>query len=279
MALRGTRLSVATLRTYLAGLQHFSFRFGFPTKVAGMHSLGFVLRGLQRSQTDRFTRPPGRPVTVTTLILLRAYIRRHFPPRDAIMLLAAISSAFFDLLRSAEYCSLSSRRFDPDVHLQYSTLDPERGVASLRIKASKTHPFRGGGEASVRLCRTGSALFTALHQLLGTPHLRRPVVRIPGRVILDPGPLGAHPPRGIPFRLRPEHPLLPHRGRVRCGCHGLLLGHDPGPRAVERATPSGAMYSSPPHMCSSPAPHVEVFGVTRGHLGGICCQRQKNQQL
>ena len=33
VALRGTRLSVATLRTYLAGLQHFSFRFGFPTKV------------------------------------------------------------------------------------------------------------------------------------------------------------------------------------------------------------------------------------------------------
>ena len=58
VALRGTRLSVATLRTYLAGLQHFSFRFGFPTKVAGMHSLGFVLRGLRRSQADCFTRPP-----------------------------------------------------------------------------------------------------------------------------------------------------------------------------------------------------------------------------
>ena len=58
VALRDTRLSVATLRTYLAGLQHFSFRFGFPTKVAGMHSLGFVLRGLRRSQADRFSRPP-----------------------------------------------------------------------------------------------------------------------------------------------------------------------------------------------------------------------------
>ena len=53
VAFRGTRLSVATLRTYLAGLQHFSFRFGFPTKVAGMYSLGFVLRGLRRSQADR----------------------------------------------------------------------------------------------------------------------------------------------------------------------------------------------------------------------------------
>ena len=147
VALRGTRLSVATLRTYLAGLQHFSFRFGFPTKVAGMHSLGFVLRGLRRSQADRFTRPPRRPITVTNLILLRAYIHRRFPARDADMLLAAIFSAFFGLLRSAEYCSPSPRRFDPAVHLQYRdlTLDPARGVASLRIKASKTDPFRGGG--------------------------------------------------------------------------------------------------------------------------------------
>ena len=66
-----------------------------------------------------------------------------------------------------------------------------------------------------------------------TPHLRWPVVRIPGRVILDPGPLGAHPLGGIPFLLRPEHPLLPHRGCIRRGGHGLLLGHDPGPQAVE----------------------------------------------
>ena len=176
VALRGTRLSVATLRTYLAGLQHFSFRFGFPTKVAGMHSLGFVLRGLRRSQADRFTWPPWRPITVTTLILLRAYIHRRFPARDAVMLLAAIFSAFFGLLRSAEYCSPSPRRFDPAVHLQYRDLTP-RGVASLRIKASKTDLFREGAS------------------------MRRPVVRIPGRVIPDPGPLGAHPPGGLSFLL------------------------------------------------------------------------------
>ena len=169
VALWGTHLSVATLHTYLAGLPHFSFRFGFPTKVAGMHSLWFVLRGLQRSQADLFTRLPRRPITVTALILLRAYIRCHFPARDAIMLLTAIFSSFFGLLRSTGYCSPSQHRFDPGAHLQYSdlTLDPERGVESLRITASQTDPFRG---ASVRLCRTGSVLcsFTALHQLLGT---------------------------------------------------------------------------------------------------------------
>ena len=165
VALRGTRLSVATLRTYVAGLQHFSFRFGFPTKVAGMHSLGLCCAA---SNAPRPTAARGRlgDLSVTTLILPRAYIRRHFPARDAIMLLAAVFSAFFGLLRSAGYCSPSLRRFDPGVHLQYSdlALDPERGVGSFRITASKTDPFRGGGGgASVRLCRTGSVL--SLHRV------------------------------------------------------------------------------------------------------------------
>ena len=135
VAFQDTHLSVATLCMYWAELQHFSFRFGFPTKVADMHSLGFVLHGLHHSQAESFTWPPRRPITVTTLILLHAYIRCHFPARDAIMLLAAIFSAFFGLLRSAEYCSPSLHRFDPGVHLQYCnlTLDPERGVASLSI--------------------------------------------------------------------------------------------------------------------------------------------------
>ena len=88
------------------------------------------------------------------------------------------------------------------------------------------------------------------------------------QVILDPGPLVAHPPRGIPFLLRPECPLLPHWGRVHHGCHGLLLGHDPGPWAVEEQLLQ-ALRTAPLHICvPSPATHVEVFGVTRGHSVG-----------
>ena len=57
VALRGTRLSVATLRAYVAGLQHFSFRFGFPTKVAGMHSRGLCCAA---SNAPRLTASRGR---------------------------------------------------------------------------------------------------------------------------------------------------------------------------------------------------------------------------
>ena len=107
----------------------------------------------------------------------------------------------------------------------------------------------GGGWGRVRAPLPHRLCSLSLHHVTPvawhTPHLRRPVVRIPGRVILDLGQLGAHPQCGIPFLLRPEHPLLPHWGSVCCGCHGFLLGHDPGPRAV-----AGATYSSPPNKGS-----------------------------
>ena len=200
VALRGTRLSVATLRTYVAGLQHFSLRFGFPMRVADIHSLGLLLRGLQRSQADRFTRPPRRPITVATPILLRAYIRRHFPARDAVMLLAAIFPAFFGLLPYAEYCSpLRAALTRASTYSTTLSLDPERGVASLRIKASKTDPFRWGwGSVRLplphRLRSVPPPRYTSC--LAHTPTSARSHSR---RVILDPGLLGAHPPRGIPF--------------------------------------------------------------------------------
>ena len=202
VALRDTRLFVATLRTYLAGLQHFSFRFGFLTKVAGIHSLEFVLRGLRRSQANRFTRPPRRPITVTTLIPLRAYIHWHFPARDAIMLLAAIFSAFFGLLRSAEYCSPFPGRFDPGVHLQYRdlTLGPCASRHQRQIPSGGGGGGEGGGGGRAPLPHRLRSL--SLHRVTPVawhaPNLRLPVVRIPGRIILDPGPLGAHPPGVFP---------------------------------------------------------------------------------
>ena len=61
LALRGVRLSAATLKFYLAGLQPW-----IPQQDLG-HALSYVLRGLWRSQGARFTRPPRWPITVTTV--------------------------------------------------------------------------------------------------------------------------------------------------------------------------------------------------------------------
>ena len=71
------------------------------------------------------------------------------------------------------------------------------------------------------------------------------------------------------FLWQPEHTLLPHRGRVCCRCHGLLLSHDPGPRAVAERLLQ-ALHTAPLQICvPSPALHVEVFGVTRSNPGTV----------
>ena len=227
-----------------------------------------VLRGLQCSQADRFPRPPGQPIS-TTLILPRAYIRRHFPARDAIMLLSAVFSAFFGLLRSAGYCSPSLRRFAraSTCSTAISLSTPNAGWEFAHHSViDRSLPGGGGGVRAPlphRLRSVPSPRYTSC--LAHTPPSPARV-RLPGRVILDPGPFGAHPPRGVPFHLRPAHPLLPPRGRVRCGCHGLLLGMIP---ALGRLRiDSFKRYVQLPSRCvPSPAPRVEVFGVTRGHSG------------
>ena len=78
------------------------------------------------------------------------------------------------------------------------------------------------------------------------------------------GPAWGTSSGGLSFLLRPQHPLLPHRGRVRRGGHGFLLGHDPGPRAVAgRLLP--ALRPAPSQVrVPCPTTHAEVFGVTRG---------------
>ena len=121
----------------------------------------------------------------------------------------------------------------------------------------------------MRLCRTGSALcpFIALHQLLGAhPTFVGPLFAFQDGSYLTRARLG-HILRGgggLSFLLRPQHPLLPHRGRVRRGGHGFLLGHDPGPRAVAgRLLP--ALRPAPSQVrVPRPTKHAKVFGVTRG---------------
>ena len=72
----------------------FQLPFRLPDEGGGYAFSRVVLHGLQCSQADRFMQLPGQPIS-TTLILPRVYIRRHFPARDAIMLLAVVFSALW----------------------------------------------------------------------------------------------------------------------------------------------------------------------------------------
>ena len=245
VVLRDVRFPAATLKVYLAGLQYFSCRLRIRNEIVDMRSLIYVLRGLRRSEGARFTRPPRRPITVTTLLLLCAQLRRRFPARDAIMLRAAVLSAFFGLLRSFEYCAPSPTEFDS------VSLDSGGSMMWLRIKASKTDPFRGG--STVRLCRSESRLCTyaALFRYLGLhPHPPQPALRLPDGGVPNAGAPRRRSARRLPQLVRSQHPLLPHWGRVSGGCDGHVGEYDPrvGPLEVQLLP---ALRSAPGQICFS----------------------------
>ena len=152
------RVGVKSIKVYLCGIQHWSLMFGFDNKLSAMLRLPYVLRGIRRRQGSTHTRPPRLPITLAHLRCILHYLRVSLPPYDCTMLTAAVLTAFFGLLRVSEYTSPTTSRFDSTVHL---TLDDVhinwiRRLVYLRIKASKTDPFRLG--VTIRLGATNNFL-------------------------------------------------------------------------------------------------------------------------
>ena len=93
---------------------------------------------------------------------------------DAFMLWGAAALCFFGFLRSGEITLLSETSFDPGAHLCFNDVsvdsmeDPT--ILSVRIKASKTDPFRVGSVICVgrvrnsKLCPVAAVLRYMIHR-------------------------------------------------------------------------------------------------------------------
>lgn len=141
----------------MAAVKHFSRARGHAANFHLYHRLYLLLRGIKRAHGLRYSLPKRLPVTPTMLLSIRASIFSSFRPyQDKLMLWAALVSAFFGFLRVSEYTSTHKTKFDPGATLLYTDLLVSRHFASLRIKSSKTDPFRQG--VTIRLATTGSTL-------------------------------------------------------------------------------------------------------------------------
>ena len=89
--------------------------------------------------------------------------------KDAAMLWAAATMCFFGFLRSGEVVAPSEGSFDPAVHLAYADVRTDSNsppqMLEVRIKASKTDPFRKGvaiyiGRTDDGLCPVAATLST-----------------------------------------------------------------------------------------------------------------------
>ena len=121
-----------------------------------MHKLEYVTKGMRRKTAGKGRRP-RLPITPQVLKRLKACWEELPCREDAVMLWGASCLCFFGFLRMGEVVVPSETQYDPEVHLSYGDIKvnsrSQPRWLEVRIKASKTDPFRQG--VSIYMCMWG----------------------------------------------------------------------------------------------------------------------------
>jgi len=106
----------------------------------------YVLRGIRRIQGNTLRRPPRNSITVSHLLSMLGFLSSSsFSAHDKAMWHSVIVTAFFGLLRVSEF-TCPDNTFDASSHLSREDISFNRNnsILYIKIKASKTDPFRAG---------------------------------------------------------------------------------------------------------------------------------------
>ena len=199
------RLAFRTIKTYLAGIKFILTISGQDVTLLFQRRLHYILRGVRRSQGLRFRRPRRIPLTLSHLRHLVNLAHSQLPQADTLCFTAATLLAFFGLLRVSEFTTPSPTFFDANLHLGRADISfsPSRTLAFVRIKASKTDPFREG--CVIRLAATripGMCPVRALLQYTsGFPTLRGPLFVLSNGQFLTRQHINAFLRRAFPLAL------------------------------------------------------------------------------
>ena len=133
--------SVSNIKIHICAIKHYSTIY---TGQCGSHypRLYMLVRSIKRKNRKR---PKRAPVTLPKLKLIFNYLTESsLPQHDKLMLWAAVTTGFFGFLRSSEYVSPLTRRFDPEKTLCFEDITYKHPNIHIQIKSSKTDPFREG---------------------------------------------------------------------------------------------------------------------------------------
>ena len=160
-------LAAGTVKLYLAAARHAQIALGLgDPRIASMPKLEYVMKGFRRATSTRGKRT-RLPITPTVLRKLKASWEKLPCHEDAVMLWAASYFCFFGFLRLGEVVVPSDSLYDPEVHLNFEDVRVNNRShpqwLEIRIKASKTDPFRQGvtvyvGATGRWLCPVASGL-------------------------------------------------------------------------------------------------------------------------
>ena len=163
-----SHLSFKSIKTYLAGIQFQSIIMQCPVHINQMQQLYYLLWGIRRVQGNNYIRQPRHPITTTHLYQLRNFINLRITlHHDKLVYWAAVTLAFFGLLRSSEYTSTPTHSYNPNHTLLYNdiTFAPNVSYVTINIRASKTDPFRTGCNFRVGVSHNQLCPFSALYHL------------------------------------------------------------------------------------------------------------------
>ena len=104
--------------------------------------LYMLVRSIKRQNKKA---PKRMPVCLNKLKVIYSFLASSsWSIADKCMLWAALTTAFFGFLRSSEYCSPQTQKYDPETTLCFEVITYKHSNIYLHIKASKTDPFREG---------------------------------------------------------------------------------------------------------------------------------------
>ena len=160
--LANDKVSASSIKPYLSAIRHLQVSMGYPDPhISEMPRLSQVLRGIKISQAKQGSQSrPRLPITPNILLQLKDVWEASSENQDTVMLWAAATTCFFGFLRVGEMTIPSQQSYDPSTHLGFSDLALDSTTSpstmEIRIKASKTDPFRKG--VSIFIGRTDNAL-------------------------------------------------------------------------------------------------------------------------
>ena len=152
-------LKGATIKSYLAAIRYTQISLGMGNpQICSMPRLEYVVKGAHKASAG-----PTRtclPITPDILRAMQSFWNQTPNRFNASMLWAASCMSFYGFLRSGEVVVASATAFDPSADLSYGDVAVDNVESphflSVRIKTSKTDPFREG--VTVYLGVTGCSL-------------------------------------------------------------------------------------------------------------------------
>lgn len=149
--------SHSNIKRHMAAIKFSTALRGFSVRFENFQQLYLLIRGIKRSQGNKYSNPKRLPITPQILHTINHNLfnsSRLYA--DKVMLWTATLVAFFGFLRISEYTSTHKTKHDPTTTLLCSDVVLKHNSAGINIKASKTDPFRKG--VTIRLASNNTLL-------------------------------------------------------------------------------------------------------------------------